>query len=244
MGGLAKGIAILELFTPDCPELTISVAAERAGLSRAAARRCLLTLVATGHLSMSGNVFTPTPRVLRLALIYGDAGTLPRLARPFLEATRDTLKESVSIAVYVDGCSVIVARAEAEHLVSTGVRLGSRLAAHASATGRVLLAGQPDASVEAYLATAKPVASTPFTIISIEQLRAMIASVRQVGFATTDQEMELGMASIAVPIHGPGGEIAAALSASTHTARLTLDTMTETMLPVLQATASQIEHML
>jgi IclR family pca regulon transcriptional regulator len=141
MAGLAKGLAVLEAFGSAHAKLTISDAAKMTDLSRATARRCLLTLVDLGYLAFDGKFFTPTPRTLRLGNAYVESTPLPQLAQPHLAAVREVVHESVSLAVYFGGESLFVARSEVTRIVNTGVRVGASLPAYASATGHVLLAG-------------------------------------------------------------------------------------------------------
>lgn len=129
MAGLAKGLAVIEAFGIRHPQLTVTDAAQRTNTSRAAARRCLLTLVELGYLTHDNGNFRPTPRMLRLGGAYLDTAPLPQLAQPQLVEARDALGESVSLAVLEDGCSLFVARAEAARIVATGVRVGAKLPA-------------------------------------------------------------------------------------------------------------------
>ena len=141
MGGLAKGLAIIEAFSPRRTRMTVSEAAEVSGTSRASARRCLLTLTELGYLGFDGKYFRPQPRLLALSHAYSGTRSLPEIAQPFLVAARDELHESISLAVLDQDAALFVARAEAERLVTTGISLGTRIDLYCSATGRVLLAG-------------------------------------------------------------------------------------------------------
>ena len=174
MAGLAKGLAVLEAFSPERDRLTVTEAARAAGMTPAAARRCLLTLQALGYLTHDGKFFRPSPRMLRLGTAYLATEPLPQLAQPHVLAARDALGEAVSLAVWEDGCAVFVARADVARIVNTGVRLGARLEGWASATGRVLLAGMDDASVDAYLAGATYEATTPHTLTTAAAVRERI----------------------------------------------------------------------
>jgi IclR family pca regulon transcriptional regulator len=244
MAGLAKGLAIIEAFGDASSQLTISSAAAATGTSRAAARRCLLTLTELGYLSHDGKRFRPTPRLLRLGTSYLDADPLPLLAQPHLAAARDLLDESVSLAVLEDGWSVFVARAEARHIVSTGVRLGARLPAYCSATGRILLAGLPRDQVEAYLAGAAPARRTPRTPVDVTEIVAIVDNARADGFAVTDEELELGMRSLAVAVVDARGQTVAAMSVSTSTGRVSLETMRNRFAPILIEHAARLARML
>jgi IclR family pca regulon transcriptional regulator len=239
MAGLAKGLAVLEAF--DGREaLTISQAAEAAGLSRAAARRCLLTLAELGYLSGDGRLFRPTPRTLRLGAIYLDGDALPKLAQPHLAAARDALQESVSLAVLQDDWVIFVARAEAERIVSTGVRVGARLPAWCSATGRVLLAALPEAERERRLAQVRPEARTRRTVVDRAELRLRIETAGREGLALLDEELELGMRAMAVPVADSRGRVKAAVSVSALAARVSLQALRDDFQPVLRRAAEAI----
>lgn len=244
MAGLAKGLAVIETFGRASSRLTVSEAAEATGTTRAAARRCLLTLAELGYLTHDGKHFRPTPRMLRLGASYLDADPLPALAQPHLVAAREELDESVSLAVWEDGWAVFVARAEAQHIVSTGVRLGARLPAYCSATGRVLLADQPEDSVAEHLAAASRPARTPHTVTAPAQLSGIVARAREDGYAITDEELELGMRALAVPVVDGRGRTVAAMSVSATTGRITMDEMLSRFRPVLTGHAQRLARML
>lgn len=238
MAGLTKGLAILEAFG-DRPRLTISEAAEAAGVTRAAARRCLLTLVEGGYLTHDGKLFSPTPRTLRLgAFMLSDP--LPKLAEPLLAALRDALGESVSLAVLDSDASVFVARAQAERIVSIGVRVGARLPAYGSATGRVLLAALPADALDAYLARCRPERRTDKSLTDLAAIRAAVDRARREGVAVMDEELEIGVWAMAVPVVDSRGAVRAALSVSALAQRISLDEMRGRMLAPLRETAAMI----
>ena len=154
------------------------------GLSPAAARRCLLTLADLGYLYRDGNQFRPTPRMIRLGSVYFEVADPARpRPDPMVTAARDEISEAVSVAVLEGADSLIVARAEVHRIVNTGVRLGARLPAHASASGRILLAGLPDDDVDAVLEASNPVRTTPHTLVTTSEIRARIELARAEGVA-------------------------------------------------------------
>jgi IclR family transcriptional regulator, pca regulon regulatory protein len=244
MGGLAKGLAVIEAFGPNRRQLSISEAAQLTSTSPASARRCLLTLQALGYLSFDGKFFRPTPRMVRLGAAYLETAPLPLLARPHLIAAREELGESISLAVLESDESVFVARADAERIVSAGVRLGARLPAHASATGRVLLAGLPDEEVDAVLARARLSSATANTLTTAEGIRQRVRQAREEGVAYTDEELELGIRTMAVPVRDSSGQVQAAMSAAAFASRVTLDDMAAGFLPVLRVHAERLGRML
>lgn len=244
MAGLAKGLAILEAFGSQHASLTISEAADLANISRAAARRCLHQLVELGYLIAKGRQFQPTPRVMRLSAAYLSAATLPELARPLLADARDRLGESISLTLFDDGFVVFVARSEVTRVVSTGFRIGIRAPAWNTAAGRVLLGALTDDEVRAYLDGADIVERTPHTVTDRSQLAGIVREAKRQGFSINDEEVELGMRSLAVPVHGADGRIIAAVSTSTLVARTSVQHVREHFLPVLQELAVRIECLL
>ncbi|GAA5165675.1 IclR family transcriptional regulator domain-containing protein [Amycolatopsis dongchuanensis] len=244
MAGLAKGLAVIEAFGAERTQMTVTEAARAVSLSPAAARRCLLTLTELGYLVQEDRYFRPTPRMMRLGEAYLEGATLPTLARPFVEAGRDELGESMSLAVYDEGTALFVARAEVHRIVSTGVRLGARLPAYASATGRVLLAGLPEEERERYLRTCEPRRTTPHSVTTIPEIRDRIEAAAAEGFAVTDEELELGMRSMAVPVVDSAGRVHAAMSTSVFVARVTMEEMRRRYLPVLRAQAAALGRLL
>jgi IclR family transcriptional regulator, pca regulon regulatory protein len=244
MGGLAKGLAIIEAFGPSRRQLSISEAAQLTATSPASARRCLLTLETLGYLSFDGKFFRPTPRMVRLGAAYLETAPLALLARPHLLAAREALRESISLAVLESDESVFVARAEVERIVSAGVRLGARLPAHASATGRVLLAGLADDEVDEVLARAQLSSSSPNTLTTADAIRQRVRRAREEGVAYTDEELELGIRTMAVPVRDSSGQVQAAMSAAAFASRVTLDDMAAGFLPVLREHADRLGRML
>jgi IclR family transcriptional regulator, pca regulon regulatory protein len=244
MAGLVKGLAVLEAFGTAHAKLTISDAAEVTGLSRATARRCLLTLLDLGYLAFDGRFFTPTPRTLRLGNAYVESTPLPQLARPLLAAVRELVDESVSLALYSGGESLVVARSEVVGIVKTDVRVGAALPAYASATGHVLLAGLPDNQLEEYLSGAPWPARTPKTPVTREEVLARVEGARRDGYAVTDEELEIGLRSIAVPVFDSRRQTAAAMSVSALAARVPVPVMLAAFLPPLREHAAVLGRMI
>lgn len=244
MGGLAKGLAIIEAFSPASPRMTVAEAARLANVTRPAARRCLLTLVDLGYLSHDGKFFSPLPRMLRLGGAYLSTSSIAQIAQPLLAAARDELQESVSLAVLDDGQSVFVGRAEAIRIVSTGAKLGGRLPAYCSATGRVLLSQKTNAEIERVISALPMTKLTSRTINEPEEVLGAIRRVNSDGYALSDEELELGMRAIAVPVRNRQGSIEAALSVSVSSARVSVNELTGRFLTVLLRVAERIERAL
>jgi IclR family pca regulon transcriptional regulator len=244
MAGLAKGLAIIEAFGASTTRMTVSDAARHADLSRPAARRCLLTLVELGYLAHDGKFFVPLPRMLRLGSAYLSTSSLPQIAQPLLADARDELQESISLAVLDEGYSVFIARAEAVRIVSTGVKLGGRLPAYCSATGRVLLSELGDDEVRRHLDAAPMKPLTTRTLTNADAVIDAIRRARADGYALSYEELEVGMCAMAVPVRGRSGTVEAAISVSAFSGRVSREALTETFLPVLQRVAARIERAL
>lgn len=243
MGGLAKGLAIIEAFSVNSV-MSVADAARASGATRAAARRCLLTLVDLDYLEQSGREYRPLPRLRRLGGAASDRDRLVHVVSPFLARARDDLAESVSLAVLEADQSLFVARAEAQHIVATGVRIGASLPLYCSATGRVLLSGQTDDDIEATLGRTQIVARTPHGLTDPADILAAIKAARKNGSAISDQELALGLRSLAVPVFGKGTEVIAAVSVSAASARVKVTDLHRRFLPVLKACADDIARSL
>jgi IclR family pca regulon transcriptional regulator len=238
---LERGLAVIRAFGPEDPELTLSDVARRTGLTRAAARRFLLTLADLGYVRFDGRLFALTPRVLELGYAYLSSLTLPEVAEPHLERLAAEVRESSSVSV-LDGDEIVyVGRVPTSRIMRVSINVGTRFPAYATSMGRVLLAALPDGELEAYLARAEVRPLTPRAIGSTEKLRAELERIRSQGWALVDQELEEGLRSIAVPIHGRDGSVVAAVNVSAHATRSTKEAIRRDLLPPLQATAERIE---
>jgi IclR family transcriptional regulator, pca regulon regulatory protein len=241
MAGLAKGLAILEAFADNKGKrLTVADAARASGATRASARRCLLTLCKLGYLEHDGKFFRPQPRILSLSLAYSEGRTLPQVAQPILAAARDALAESVSLAILNGDSSLFVARAEAERLVSSGVSIGARLPLYCSATGRILLGNWDERNITTYLERTTLVARTRRTLVKKAAILDAVRTATTLGFAISDEELELGLRSIAVPVFDSRRALIGAMSASASSARVSVTQMTRNFVPVLQQNAEKL----
>jgi IclR family transcriptional regulator, pca regulon regulatory protein len=235
--GLEKGVTVLALFTVMRPRLTIAEAAKNAGLSRAAARRVLLTLVHTGHLTTDGKFFTQTAKVLRLSGGYIAAQSIPERVQPILDQLSQRTGESSSAAI-LDGDEIVyVARAATRRIMSVGLGVGSRLPAHATSMGRALLAFAPEGEQQAFLDRAPFSRLTSRTITDAPGLKREFARIREKGYALVDEELELGLRSIAVPLIGANGAAQVAINISVAAAQMSALDMRENLLPLLQDAA-------
>ncbi|WP_288799686.1 IclR family transcriptional regulator C-terminal domain-containing protein [uncultured Arsenicicoccus sp.] len=212
---LARGLAVIRAFDDEHPEMTLSEVARRTDLSRAAARRFLLTLEALGYVRSDGRTFTLTPQVLRLGFAYLSSQTLPDVAQPHLQDLSERTRESTSVAV-LDGDDIVyVARRATTRIMTVSILVGTRFPAYATSMGRVLLSGLPDDQREDYLARVQLERLTPHTVVTVEALRRSLDEVRETGWCMLDQELELGLRSLAVPIRDPRGQVVAAANVST-----------------------------
>jgi IclR family pca regulon transcriptional regulator len=209
---LERGLAVIRSFDAANPEMTLSDVAARSALSRATARRFLLTLVELGYVRTDGKRFALTARVLELGYAYLSSLTLPEIAQPHLETLSATVHESSSASV-LDGTDVVyVARVPVKRIMTVSITLGTRLPAFATAMGRAILGHLDDAKRER---TLERVVLRPFTertIVSMPALRAELERVRRQGWAVVDQELELGLRSLAVPIRDSAGHPLAAIN--------------------------------
>lgn len=238
VAGLEKGLAVIEAFDQERPRLTISEVAGRTGLTRAAARRYLLTLTHLGFVSQDRKMFALTPKVLRLGQSYMHSARLPRIIEPELHKLAYAMKEASSAGV-LDGNDVIcISATSAGRVVSPTLQPGTRVPAYCTGNGRVLLAAQPQAEVDAFIARQELSALTPHTITHPERLRIEIARARAQGYALIDQELEQGLRSVAVPLKNYKGDTVAAMAISVHASRMSMEQMVEHCLPpLLQAQA-------
>jgi IclR family pca regulon transcriptional regulator len=238
---LERGLAVIRAFGADDPELTLSDVARRTGLTRAAARRFLLTLADLGYVRTDGKQFALTPRVLDLGYAFLSSLTLPEVAEPHLERLAAELRESSSVSV-LDGDEIVyVGRVPTSRIMRVAINVGTRFPAYATSMGRVLLAGLPDDQRAAYLARAEIRPLTRNAIDNAGDLAAELDRVREQGWALVDQELEEGLRSIAAPVRDAGGRTIAAVNVSAHASRVSAEDVKRTLLGPLLATAQRIE---
>lgn len=241
VGSLAKGLAVMEILAAHRLGLTLTEVADRAGLTRAGARRLLLTLAASGYATQDGRRFLLSPRLISLARNWVSGASLWSFAEPVMREVSQTLGESCSAAVLSGHDVVYVARVAGARIVSVGLHVGTRLPAYCTSMGRVLLSELSDAEMSALLDNAGIEAKTERTITDRAALIAAIRQARADGFAIVDEELELGLRSIAVPIRDLSGRIVAAINVSTQSARTSVAEMEENFLSLLKNAAGRIE---
>ncbi|MDN2565179.1 helix-turn-helix domain-containing protein [Aquibium sp. A9E412] len=244
IGALVRGLAVLEVLAARPDGLTLTEVAAEAGLTRAGARRLLLTLVEAGYAVQTGRRFALSARLLSLARTWLGAAPLWTRAEPILREVSEALGESCSAAVRQGEDVVYVARAAGPRILSVALHVGTRLPAHCTSMGRVLLSDLDDAALAGFLATAAIAARTPKTVTDRAALARLIATVRGDGHALVDEELELGLRSIAVPVRDRAGRIVAAVNLSAQAGRTSLAALRETALPRLLEAARRIEDVL
>ena len=238
---LDRGLAVIRAFGPERERLSLSEVARATGLTRAAARRFLLTLVRLGYVRSDGREFSLRPKVLELGYAYLSGLALPDVAEPHLEELSARLHESSSISV-LDGHHIVyIARVATKRIMTVAISVGTRFPAYAASMGRVLLTALSAEELDRYLAEATFEAFTERTVTDPEQLRQIIAEVGRDGYSIVDQELEEGLRAIAVPIHDSSGAVTAAINVSAHASRLSPDAMRAQLLPALLETARNIE---
>jgi IclR family pca regulon transcriptional regulator len=245
MTSLARGLAVIQAFSQKKRQLTISQVSNKTGFSRAAVRRCLYTLAKLGFAGSDDNRhFFLRPRVLALGHSYISSMPLATAAQPILEHFSHLMHESCSIAT-LDGLDIIyVARANVTRIMAIDLGIGSRLPAFCTSMGRVLLAHLPPEELESSLARIQFTRYTERTIITADKLRPVLRLVIRNGYAIVDQELELGLRSMAVPIQSPSGRVVAAVNVGAHAQRVSNQEMQNKFLPHLRAAAQELSMLL
>ncbi|MGQ4601154.1 IclR family transcriptional regulator domain-containing protein [Nocardia sp. R6R-6] len=239
---LERGLAVITAFGPRTPELTLSDVARRTGLTRAAARRFLLTLADLGYVRSDGKRFALTAKVLEIGYSYLSSMTLPEVAQPRLERLSAQVRESSSVSVLDGGDIVYVSRVAASRIMTVSINVGTRFPAHATSMGHVLLAGLRADDLDDYLSRTALEPFTDKTLTDPAALRAEMESVRARGYSIVDQELEEGLRSAAVPVHGADGAVIAAVNISTHASRRTIEEIRTDLIPPLLEAARGIER--
>jgi IclR family pca regulon transcriptional regulator len=253
---LARGLDIIKAFA--APELhlerssnmrpsdalTLSEVAGKTGLARAVVRRFLYTLVELGYVTTDGKYFRLTAKVLDLGFAYLASFSLAKIAERFLDEVTLETKESSSASILDEHEIVYVARVQTRRIMSVSLGIGSRLPAFCTSMGRVLLAHLPSEALEKYFQTAKFTRFTERTICDPKALRKKLNSVFQQGYALVDQELEIGLRSVAVPVFAGGAKVVAAINIGTQAARTSKSELLQQFLPVLRKASKDISSCL
>ena len=241
MTSLARGLLVIQSFSPQTPQMTISQLSVKTGLSRAAVRRCLYTLSKLGFAGIEdGSRYALRPRMLTLSNTYSASNSLSTAAQPILERMSANLHESFSVAT-LDGDEIVyIARSAVSRVMSDDLHIGSRLPAYCTSMGRVLLAYLPAEQLEEYLVRVELIPHTARTVSSIEKLRTALRNVRRHGYALVDQEYEIGLRSLAVPVYSPSGRVMATINLSGSAPRISVYEMQTRFLPHLRTAAAEL----
>jgi IclR family transcriptional regulator, pca regulon regulatory protein len=240
MGGLAKGLAVIRAFSRDHAALSLSEIARSARIPAATARRCLLTLEELGYITRSGRDFLLRPKVLELGAAYLESMNIEQLTKNHLEELARNTSDSAALCV-LDGVEIVyVARTSVRTLLRLEAHVGSRFPAHATSTGRVLLAGVSGERLQRYFENANLEALTERTVTDPSKLRALIEESRRSGYSAVEDELAYGVIALAVPVFDQTGRVVAALNSSSHSRRTTKTKMIRERLAMLQQVSRQI----
>jgi len=241
MASLARGLAVIRAFSEQRRHLTIAQLSQRTGIPRAAVRRCLYTLARLGYVaSDDARAYALRPSILTLGHAYLSSTPLATAVQPLLDGITRELHESSSMSV-LDGDDILyVARSSTNaRVMSIDLGIGSRLPAYCTSMGRVLLGGLPPAELRAYLSRARLTRRTPRTVDTPETLAGVLKAVRRNGYAIVDQELEIGLRSIAVPVSDGDGRAVAAINVGTQSSRVSIAEMESRFLPRLRSAARE-----
>lgn len=246
MSSLARGLAVIRAFSQQRRELTIAQLSHRTDIPRAAVRRCLYTLAKLGYVGTEdGRTYALRPRILALGHAYLSSTPLATAVQPLLDQISDALHESSSMAVLEGDEILYIARSSTTtRLMSIDLGLGSRLPAYCTSMGRVLLADLAPVQLDQYLSRVKLTRLTNRTVSTAAELKRVLAEVRRDGYAIVDQELEIGLRSIAVPVKDAAARCVAAINVGTQSARVSVAEMQARFLAPLQAAASELSVLL
>ena len=235
IAGLEKGLAVIEAFDETRPRLSVSDVARITGLTRAAARRYLLTLTKLDYAAFDGKFFSLMPRILRLGHAYLSSTGLPAMLQPYLEQISAATQESCSAAILDDTEIVYIARSATRRIMSIGLAVGTRLPAYCTSLGRMLLADLPPEALDQYFARVQLKPLTPKTKTTRAEIVASLEEAHTRGYSLVDEELELGLRSMSVPVFDKRGLMVAAINVSAQAGRASVDVMVSSMLPHLKS---------
>ena len=240
MTSLARGLAVVKAFSDQRRAMTIAQISHKTGIPRAAVRRCLYTLKQLGYADSEANNFYLKPKILTLGYSYLSSTPLTISAQPCLNQVSRSLNESCSLAVMDEGEVLYISRSATSRVMSVALNAGSRLPAYCTALGRVMLAAMTESQLNDYFSEYELRAYTERTLVSEEKLRVLLREVGQTGYAIVEEELEIGLQSIAVPVRGASGAVVAALNIATQTTRVTRHQLEHAFLPTLLNAASEL----
>lgn len=244
MTSLARGLAVVKAFSDQRRAMTIAQISHKTGIPRAAVRRCLYTLKQLGYADSEANNFFLKPKILTLGYSYLSSTPLTISAQPCLNMISRALNESCSLAVLDDSEVLYISRSATSRVMSVALNAGSRLPAYCTSLGRVMLAAMSESELQAYFEKVNLRAHTDRTIVSEQRLREILIEVRQNGYAIVEEELEIGLCSIAVPVRGASGATVAALNVGAQATRVTRSQFEQNFLPTLLNAASELSVLL
>ena len=240
MNSLARGLAVIRAFSDTTRGTTLMKISEQTGLSRAVVRRCLYTLEEMKYVSKREDGYYLEPRILALSQTYFSSNPLPSLSQDFLDRVKEATNESCSLAVLDQDEIVYVARSAARKIMTVSLGIGSRLPAYCTSLGRVLLASLSTKELNAVLGQTHRAKHTQFTKTRLSDLKLAIAVAREKDYALTDQELELGLRSLAVPVRNHEQKVVAAINVGVQAARVSNRKMISEILPILKNAAEEL----
>jgi len=241
---LARGLQVMRAFREQSDRLTLSDVARLTGLSRASVRRSLLTLLTLGYVESSGRYFSLSPQVLTLAQAYLSSSPVPRVAQSFLEKASETLGESCSLSILHGDEVIYIARSAKKRIGSLHRDVGTHLPAYCTSMGRVLLAALPEAEREALIAKTHLERFTRYTIVDKDELCAALDKARRNNFSLVDQELEIDLRTIAIPIQNASGRVIAAMNISARASETSKKQMLDEFVPVMREAAANMRPLL
>lgn len=244
VSSLARGLDVICAFTRDQPRMTLSDVAKVAGLTRATTRRLLLTLVREGYAEKDGRLFSLRAKVLQLGYSALSSVGILDVIQPVMNELSQLTQESIFAAVLTGEDVTYLARATPDRVMAVSINVGNRTPAYATSTGRILLAGETDEALDQYLDRVDLTRHTSRTVSSKAELKNIILEAREQGYTIVDEEFEVGVRSISVPIHDARGKVIAALNACCPSSRFPLSNMKKEMVPALVAAAHKINQRL
>jgi len=242
VSSFARGLDVICAFTRFTPQMTLTEVARATNMSRATARRLLLTLVREGYAEKINRSFSLRPKVLQLGYSALSSVGILEIVQPVMNALAQRTRESIFAAVLTGDEVTYLARSTPDRVMSVSINVGNRLPAYAVSTGRVLLAAESDEAVAAYLARVRIAQYTPTTVSSPVKLRQIIEEVRQLGYSIVDEELEAGVRSLSVPLRDASNRVVAALNACCPSVRFSVESMQNELVPVLLDAAQQINR--
>ena len=238
----AKGLQIITLFSAEKSQVTLAEAAELTGMTRAAARRFLLTLNELGYVQFDGRHFKLTPKTLELGYSYLASLRYYSIVEPYLQEVTDKVQESTSAGVLDNTDVVYVARAASKRVLTITTSVGTRIPAYTTSMGRVLLANLEAEQLDEYLSKVKLERLTKYSITKESALRRELENVFEQGYSIVDQELEIGLRTIAIPLRSTLGNAEIGVNIAASASRVEVDDLIETFLPVLLEMKEKAEH--